>query len=144
MEKCQLKTTIIQEMENYINYHGHVAFLISPNNKKVIYTGKSKALPYFKNSRGVCSIHAEQNVIKNLKEDHNPYNLLVFRFNKKGQLAMSKPCQNCLKQIKKHKNINTVYYSTEDGIIKDFPVCMEVKECYQSSGFKYMARRIHE
>ncbi len=144
MELCQLKSSILEEMDYYKNYHGHVAFLVSPNNKKVIYTGKSKPLPYFKNSRGVCSIHAEQNVIKNLREDNNPYNLLVFRYNKKGELAMSKPCRNCLKQIKKHKNINTVYYSTEKGIIKDFPICMEVGKCYQSSGYKYMARRALE
>ena len=141
MELCQLKSSLIEEMEYYKDYNGHVAFLVSPNNKKVIYSGKSKPLPYFKNSRGVCSIHAEQSVIQNLRDDHNPYNLLVFRYNKKGQLAMSKPCQNCLKQIKKHKNISTVYYSTEEGIIKDFPICMEVSECYQSSGYKYMHRR---
>lgn len=144
MELCRIKTSIKDEMESYRDYHGHVAFLLSNNNKKVAYVGKSKPLPYFKNSRGACSIHAEQCVIQNLKDDHNPYNLLVFRYNKKGEMAMSKPCRNCLKQIKKIKNISNVYYSTEDGIVKECSLDMDIHKCYQSSGYKYLYRRTHE
>lgn len=132
---CKLQ----EKIDLYLEYRGHIAFLISSN--KIIYIGKSKAIPYFKNSNGgICSIHAEQSVIQNLKKDQRVYNMCVFRWDKNGHLAESKPCRNCLKQIQKFKNISTIYYSTKKGFVKECPGEMDISECYQSSGYRYRKR----
>lgn len=66
-------------------------------------------------------IHAEHDAINNLpytKKKQN-INLLVVRFTKNNKLCMSKPCEQCIKNIyklapKKGYNVKNIYYSTED------------------------------
>jgi deoxycytidylate deaminase len=131
------------KIEKYNEETRHVAFLLN-RNSQIEYIGFSRALTYSKyRAVGVCSIHAEQDVIQNIKHEKNSnlnYTLVVFRFNKLGELAMSKPCQNCLKHIKKYKNINKIYYSVENGFEVNSPLNMNIDDCYKSSGFKYRER----
>lgn len=132
----RLNSYILSNIEQYNDFFGHVAFILSLNLKKIIYVGKSKALPNYGNNYGICSIHAEINALRNLKNDNDYYNLLVFRWNRNKQLAMSKPCLNCLKIIKKNK-INKVLYSIDDGIVITYLENLQLKDANLSSGFKY-------
>ena len=138
-----LPTKIKENIEKYHDERRHVAFLLN-RNSQIEYIGLSRALSYSKNKAGgICSIHAEQEVIQNLKNENRKlnYTLVVFRFNKMGELAMSKPCQNCLKHIKKYKNIGKIYYSVENGFEVNTASNMDVHDCYKSSGFKYRERQ---
>lgn len=134
--KIRLNNFILKNIEQYNEFFGHVAFVLSLNLKKIIYIGKSKPLPNYGNNYGLCSIHAEVNALKNLKNDNDYYNLLVFRWNKNNQLALSKPCLNCLKIIKKNK-INKVLYSTDDGIVMTNLEDLHLEDALLSSGFKH-------
>lgn len=139
-----LPTRIKETIEKYHEERRHVAFLLN-RSSQVEFIGLSKAISYSKNKAGgICSIHAEQNVIQNLKKEKNSnsnYTLVVFRFNKMGELAMSKPCQNCLKHIKKYKNIGKIYYSVDNGFEVNTACNMDINECYKSSGFKFRDRQ---
>jgi|AP46_1055502.scaffolds.fasta_scaffold38445_3 hypothetical protein len=44
--------------------------------------------------------------------------IFIMRFNRNGNFAQSKPCNICLSYLKLF-NINHVYYSTPDGIVKE-------------------------
>ena len=76
------------------------------------------------NSRG---IHAEHDAINKLKPLYKnkrleSINLLVIRFSKNNKLQSSKPCANCIKNIKilperKGYKIKHIYYSNEYGLI---------------------------
>ena len=132
----RLSDHILVNIHHYDQFFGHVAFILSLNLKKIIYIGKSKALPNYGNNYGLCSIHAEIDALKNLKNDNDYYNLLVFRWNRNKQLAMSKPCLNCLKIIKKNK-INKVLYSINDGIIITNIENLNLNDAVPSSGFKF-------
>lgn len=134
----KLNTCILSSMEEYDGFNGHVAFLISPNGKRIMFVGKSRPLPNYGNSYGICSIHAEKAVLEHLRKDTGYYNLLVFRWNRNGELAMSKPCQNCLKCIKRSR-INKVFYSIDKGLTSSHSDDMPLTDSYQSSGF----RRLH-
>ncbi len=141
----KLSLDVISNMGNYKDFNGHVAFLITPNGKKIEYVGKSRPLPNYGNNHGICSIHAEKAVLENLRSDNNKYNLLVFRWSKKGNLAMSKPCLNCMKCLKKNKKkINKVFYSVENGFIWDNLCNMNITDSIPSSGFRVIQSRRDE
>ncbi len=140
----KLSSNILSTMEDYIDYNGHVAFLISPNKKKIEYIGKSKPLVNSGTNHGICSIHAEKAVLENLRSDNKRYNLFVFRWNREGNLAMSKPCLNCMKCLQKNKKkINKVFYSINNGITGDNLENMDISNFYQSSGFRIIEQRRH-
>lgn len=141
----KLSLDIKTNIWNYKDFNGHVAFLISPNGKKIEYIGKSRPLPNYGNNHGICSIHAEKAVLENLRSDNNSYNLLVFRWGKNGSLAMSKPCLNCMKcLIKNKKKINKVFYSVDNGFICDKLYNMNIKDFNPSSGFRVIQSRRDE
>lgn len=69
---------------------------------------------------GISSIHAEKNVhLKYRKRHHDQtkYVMLIIRYNSKGQLAESKPCCACIKEIKSWTDIKikNIYYSTKNN-----------------------------
>uniref|UniRef100_A0A6C0JAJ1 CMP/dCMP-type deaminase domain-containing protein n=1 Tax=viral metagenome TaxID=1070528 RepID=A0A6C0JAJ1_9ZZZZ len=43
------------------------------------------------------------------------YDLYVCRINNKNEFINSKPCSDCIKYIKKTKNIKHIYYTDNDG-----------------------------
>ena len=70
------------------------------------------------------SIHAEVDAVKNLKKSikNKRVYMIVFRVNKQGKICMSKPCSNCIREIKrefKNKNYrcSIIYYTEQDGSI---------------------------
>lgn len=138
----KLSPKIIESMKQYINYIGHVAFLIHSNKKKIAYIGKSRPLVNYGNNHGICSIHAEKAVLENLRFDDRRYNLFVFRWNRKGNLAMSKPCLNCMKCLQKNKKkIHKVFYSIDNGITGDDLENMIIDNFYPSSGFRIINQK---
>lgn len=51
-----------------------------------------------------------------------------------GTLGMSKPCLVCTNKIKKNKNIRSVYYTNEEGILeKNKSITLETS--HQSRGY---------
>jgi tRNA(Arg) A34 adenosine deaminase TadA len=131
----KINKNILQQILHYKYFDGHVAFIITTNNNKIIFEGKSRPIGNYNDFYGICSLHAEKVVLENLKNDYNTYNLLVFRWNKHGKLTLSKPCQNCMKCIKK-KNINKIYYSVENGLTYQLSKEMNISECCVSGGFR--------
>jgi ribosomal protein L28 len=80
---------------------------------------------YMANNIGdLYTIHAEHDAINNLpytKKRQN-INMLVVRFTKNKKLCMSKPCNQCIKNIskfapKKGYIVKNIYYSTEEETI---------------------------
>lgn len=70
---------------------------------------KYKEYPFF---------HAESHLISKLLDRYNAidpnWTIVVMRINRKGLILGSKPCTSCDKLL--HSvNLNTVYYSTDDG-----------------------------
>lgn len=134
----KISKRIIQHMYDYNDFEGHVAFIMSLNNKKIIFEGKSRTIGNHNDFYGISSLHAEKVALENLKKNNTMYNLLVFRW-KNGNLCLSKPCQNCMKRIKKNK-IKKIYYSTENNIAHQLCNDMKISDCKISSGFRNKIR----
>jgi deoxycytidylate deaminase len=73
----------------------------------------------------IYTIHAEHDAINKLpySEKQTNINLLVVRFTKNNKLCMSKPCEQCIRNMiilspRKNYNIKNVYYSLNDESIK--------------------------
>lgn len=89
----------------------------------IIYSGKESIIQATNEPCGkvfgkcLPSIHAEMNVIHRarhlLKKVNNPV-LVVVRYNRKGELVNSYPCNLCIQLIKKF-GVYKVIYSNDDG-----------------------------
>lgn len=76
----------------------------------------------------MSSIHAEINAMNKLPylprhKRPKKVDLLVIRVNKGGSMGNSKPCIHCILQLKRYLpikgyHLDTIYYTTTDGIIK--------------------------
>lgn len=92
--------------------------------------------------------HAEINAInkvKNYKNIPKKIDLLVVRFTKTGLLAESKPCYHCVQSmLQSNLNIINVYYSTQNGIIKEkmHKLANDKTVCF-SSGMRFK-HKIHK
>jgi len=78
-----------------------------------------KLHPKFQRWRG--SVHAEVNTILSAKTDLTNSSLLVIRINKKNELRLSLPCNECMKYIE-YVGIKRVFYS-----ISNYPYIQEIK-----------------
>ena len=88
--------------------HRHACAIIK--NDKLFSVGVNK---YLNIKQCKISLHSEIDAMascKNLKGK----DILIIRYSSDNKLRMSKPCVNCLKQIKKN-GIKKVYYSNDDG-----------------------------
>lgn len=63
------------------------------------------------------TLHAEIAAILNARQDIRGCDIYVYRENKNGQLAISKPCAVCRDMIEE-VGIKNVYYSDHDGYKK--------------------------
>ena len=72
-------------------------------------------LPKFK--RYPTSIHAEVDSIIKARRDISGLSILVVRVNKKGDLLLAKPCDNCLSYIS-YVGLKNIYYSNNNGGIE--------------------------
>lgn len=92
-------------------------------------------------------IHAEHDAINRLKplkrKKHlQNVNLLVVRFSKNNRLQNSKPCANCIENMKvlpekKGYRIRNIYYSNENGeIVKSSLKNLEKEELHYSRFFR--------
>lgn len=64
------------------------------------------------------SIHAEVDCILKAKRDLKGKSILILRLNKRGELRLAKPCQNCCMYLD-HVGIDKILYSLSDGGIKE-------------------------
>ena len=81
-----------------------------------------KLHPKFQNWKG--SVHAEVDAIIKAKKDLRGSTLLVVRINKKNELRMAKPCNDCMKYIE-YVGIKRIYYSLSNP---PFIEKIEIKE----------------
>lgn len=75
------------------------------------------------NTKFYKSIHAETDVLNNLKKKANKINcqlnILVTRITRTGRFVESRPCYHCiLMMLQSNIKIKYVYYSSYDGTIK--------------------------
>ena len=64
-------------------------------------------------------LHAEIRAILNAdREDLSGASLYVFREDRKGNLALSRPCPACMEVIKNH-GIKKIFYTTKDGYCEE-------------------------
>ncbi len=112
----------VKEAKKSLLNHQHGCVIVYQN--KVVSCGHNKGTINYTHYK---SIHAEEDAIRNLvkinkfqsKNIRNNCKLYVVRIQKKTNLLkMSRPCQNCINNIKKH-NIGVTYYSTNDTFIDD-------------------------
>jgi cytidine deaminase len=92
-------------------------------------------------------IHAEQDAINKLQSLNNkkklePINLLVIRLSTKNSLQSSKPCANCIENmkilpVKKGYKIQNVYYSDNTGnIVKTTLTTLDNEEKHYSRFYR--------
>ncbi len=55
--------------------------------------------------------------VKDLIKNRTKMSLIVIRINKLGELKNSKPCQDCLKYIRRYPQVQKIYYSDDNGSI---------------------------
>ena len=88
---------------------------------KKLAIGKSRTISSASNP----SVHAEVDALNHLYSRRFNYkncmiDILVVRFNTKGDLCSSRPCYHCLKHMEKCGfNINNIYYSNNNIIMKE-------------------------
>lgn len=92
----------------------HGAIIV--RNGKVLATGvnKEKNHPTVVSTEHIkdhCSVHAEVDAIKKTKNAKNA-TIYIARVNKRGQARMSKPCDNCYKEIM-NSGIKKIIYTNE-------------------------------
>lgn len=98
-----------------------------------------------------AGIHAEHDAINKLKplekkKTFEPINLLVIRFSKNNKLQNSKPCANCIENMKilpKKKGyiIKNIYYSNDYGeIVKSNLKKLDSEEKHFSRYYKNMKK----
>lgn len=118
----------IQEANKSVLNHQHGCVIVYQN--KIVCSGHNKNTINYTNYK---SIHAEEDAIRNLvkinkfqnKGIRNNCKLYVVRIQKNTNfLKMSRPCQNCINNIKKH-NIGVTYYSTNETFIDDL-ICQYI------------------
>lgn len=119
--------------------HKHGACLIQ--NDKIISYGYNKSIKeiIIDNKMVKFSIHAEMNVLFNLKKINytkNITDILIIRIGNSNKLKNSRPCNSCIDKMIK-KGIRKVYYSDENGNIKCEFVDSMLK-LHISSGHNYM------
>lgn len=88
---------------------------------KVIAKGYNHHIDYYNH---LWSIHAEIDAIRKLKKLNINYfecDMYVIRLSPKGELKLSKPCENCMKTITEYR-IRNIYYSIhkDDEIISTY------------------------
>lgn len=77
--------------------------------------------------------HAEEDALMKLKSKYKKISLVIIRISRSSnkedyKLSMSKPCNNCVSLISNYK-IKNVYYSTDNGIVKEkFKSILEGKQ----------------
>lgn len=112
----------IKEATKSLLNHQHGCVIVYQN--KIVAYGHNKSTFNYAQFK---SIHAEEDALRSLvkinkfqnKHIRNNCKLYVVRIQKNTNLLkMSKPCQNCINNIKK-QNIGVTYYSTNDTFIDD-------------------------
>lgn len=112
----------------------HAAILFS---NKETYIGHNNKRTYY-NGDLVPSTHAEMEVLNKRtrigSNNKGKFSIFVIRINRDGHLCNSKPCHECIKNLKTH-NVNKIYYSDDDGNI----VCEFIKKMENdpSTGFRH-------
>ena len=118
----------IQEAKKSLLNHQHGCVIVYQN--KIVCSGHNKNTINYTNYK---SIHAEEDAIRNLvrinkfqnKGIRNNCKLYVVRIQKNTNfLKMSRPCQNCINNIRKH-TIGVTYYSTNETFIDDL-ICQYI------------------
>jgi len=71
------------------------------------------------NAKYVASLHAEISVLQKLKHDPSEITFGVVRINNKNEVALARPCENCLRVMQKtgFRRILFSVSETEEGII---------------------------
>ena len=120
-----------EEAKKSLLNHKHGCIIVYKN--KIVSTGHNKSSINKNNT--YRSIHAEIDAISKLiknnkfhnKQTRNNCSLYVVRIqNGTNKLKMSKPCKNCIENIKKY-NIGMTYYSTNETFIDDL-ICQFITE----------------
>lgn len=92
--------------------HKHGAVLVYKN--RVVSLGFNQMKSHSKSSHPFKSVHAEDSAIRTANKINKGSVLYVYRENKKGILAESRPCQHCLKMLRSI-GITQIYYSINNG-----------------------------
>lgn len=97
------------------DHPAHKIGAVLVNKNKVINIGFNQMKTSPHSTHAYKYIHAEFNVLKNLKlKDTTNCNLYVFREMKNNNIANAKPCESCFKIIK-DKKIKNIFYTDYDG-----------------------------
>jgi len=113
---------LLQNAKNNSMSYNHSAVLF---NKKEVYLGINNNRSYIQRKHINPSTHAELDTFKHLNKkmklqrSFRKYSILVIRINNSGQICYSKPCANCIRELREHQ-IKYIYYSDHQGnIIKE-------------------------
>lgn len=144
------------------NIHNHIGFIFEDgkilleNNDIYMTRPNTNIISYGINSYGIdhkypgcihAGIHAEIDAINKLptirnKHKHKQINLFITRLSITCRMLNSKPCNNCIKQMKyltylKGYNIKRIYYSDDNGnIIQTKLTNLEADVQFYSSHYK--------
>lgn len=92
----------------------HIACLV--NGQRLVSYSTNDYNRQYVNRKKTTSLHAEQGCVKNHKRIKG-FKLVVFRFDKTGNLCNSSPCSACKKALL-GKGIRFIFCSNKDGVIE--------------------------
>jgi len=141
---------LLREKQNTDNTFNHVAMCLYKNiDNKITSVGINSSNKRYNNEK--ISTHAEMSAINNLRYKLSKHrikkikiDLIVVRFHKNMELCNSAPCKHCSLELCKNKyvEINNLYYSIDNGIIKiKFDDWMKNENKIISKGLRYKLKK---
>jgi len=101
------------------DHHSHQVGAVITYKNRVLSVGFNKSKTHPKSFHQFKSTHAEFDAVLSLGQmDYSKCSVYVYREKKDGSMGNSKPCEWCQKMLKSI-GLNTIYYSHENGIIKE-------------------------
>lgn len=108
---------IFELCKRYANKSDHVQHRIGScvvKKGKIVSFGWNQRKTHSKSLHPYRNLHAETHAILSTKEDLTGASIYVFRENRQGRLACSKPCKYCEEMIRS-KGIKKIYYTDYDA-----------------------------
>lgn len=107
---------ICRKLAELSDHHQHKMSALIVKNGKIVGKGWNSKKTHTKSPHAYRSCHAEFAAMYYLSDEWlNGATIYVFRENKLGQFANSKPCESCYRLIQE-KKIKKICYTHEDGI----------------------------
>lgn len=111
---------LCKKLSQHSDHHQHKLGAVIVKKNKILGIGFNKVKTHTKSPHKFNMLHAEISAILNTDpKDLEGSSIYVYRERKDGKLGNARPCIYCYQLIYKYK-IKKIYYSSEDGFMKEY------------------------